>query len=84
MTYPLCLLVDSVLVFLALYIGGWTVGEFAGPLLGGNMIEQMSFERMCSYFGFALLMSMVVYTGFILRERNLHKKKTLELTKSLV
>lgn len=48
------------------------------------MIEQMSFERMCSYFGFMLLLSMVVYTGFIMRERNLLKKKTLELTKSLV
>jgi hypothetical protein len=54
----------SEIYIIALYITGWTIGEFAGPLVGGNMVEYIAFERVCAIFGFVMLANSLLYLAY--------------------
>ena len=62
---------------LALYIGAWTLGEFTGPLVGGNLMEFMSFERVTTLFGYFMLANTFVY--FIYSYNHEQAKKNLKI-----
>jgi ABC-type antimicrobial peptide transport system permease subunit len=50
---------------------GWTIGEFAGPLIGGTMMEYLPFERVSSIFGIVMFTMFAIYFSYCVY---LHRK----------
>lgn len=69
------------LIEIALYIGAWTLGEFAGPLIGGNMMEIMTFERATAIFGYVMLADTAVYFMYTYNHENTKKTNLVEDTR---
>lgn len=64
-----------------MYISGWSVGEFLGPIIGGVLVPIYGYDRTGAIMGFGTFGTFIFYTAYVL-DHKIRKPRT-KLTESV-
>lgn len=67
-----------------LYTIGWSFGEFAGPTIGGLLVENYGFNRAGGILGVEQFFFFILYFIYMLSDLTKKKNSTVEVSEKLI